>query len=383
MTPLSDAELLARLVAIDTTSSRSNLGLADALADYVTRPGVRVERLPSADGTKANLLVRAGPDDPTSGGLTLSGHMDTVPAEEPEWRSDPFTLTRDGDHWVARGAADMKGFLAVAANRLAALDPARLRRPLALLFTYDEETGTLGARRFAETAAGADLVPRDVVIGEPTSLEVVRLHKGMLRLRLVFHGRAAHSGYPHLGRNAIEPAGRAIVALGALRARLEAERPPHGEHFPAVPFTALNVGTVAGGSAINVIPDRCVVEVGIRLLPLMAVDAMTDRIRSAVREALPEERFDLEPLSLSPSMMLDEDAVLHRELCEAVGQRGSRSVAFATDAGWLQTVGLRCVLFGPGSIEVAHRPNEFVPDAELVRAGDVLEGLIARRCLSA
>ena len=151
MTLLSDPELLARLVAVDSTSHLSNLPLARALADYVARPGVRVDLLSSPDGTKANLLVRAGPEE-ADGGLTLSGHMDTVPAEEPEWRSNPFTLTRDGERYVARGSADMKGFLALSANRLAALDPARLRSPLALLFTYDEEVGTIGARQFAETS---------------------------------------------------------------------------------------------------------------------------------------------------------------------------------------------------------------------------------------
>jgi acetylornithine deacetylase len=381
MTLLSDVELLARLVAVDSTSHLSNLPLAQALADYLGRPGVRVDLLPGSDQGKANLLVRAGPEDP-EGGVTLSGHMDTVPAQEPEWRSDPFTLTRDGDHWVARGASDMKGFLALAANRVAAVDPTRLRRQLALLFTYDEEVGTVGARCFAESA-GRPSIPRDVVIGEPTRVQVVRLHKGMLRLRLTFHGVAAHSAYPHLGRNAIEPAGRAIVALGELRAELERERPAHGEHFPAVPFVALNVGTVAGGSAVNVVPERCVVQLGIRLLPEMSAESVTERIRDAVRRALPDETFDLEYISLSPALMLPEDAELHRELGAEVGQQGSRSVMFATDAGWLQTAGFRCVLFGPGDIEVAHRPNEFVPAADLVRAGQVLERLIARRCLAA
>jgi acetylornithine deacetylase len=381
MTLLSDLELLARLVAIDSTSHLSNLPLAQALADYLSRPGVRIDLLPSADEGKANLLVRTGPEDP-EGGLTLCGHMDTVPAEEPEWRSDPFTLTRDGERWVARGASDMKGFLALAVNRLAALDPARLRRQLALLFTYDEETGTLGARRFAESAERPP-IPRDVVIGEPTEVQVVRLHKGMLRLRLTFHGSAAHSAYPHLGRNAIEPAGRAIAALSDLRAQLERERPAHGEHFPKVPFVALNVGTVAGGSAINIVPERCVVQLGIRLLPEMSVESVTERIRDTVRHALPYEVFDLDYISLSPALMLAEDADLHRELSAELGQQGSRSVMFATDAGWLQTAGFRCVLFGPGNIEVAHRPNEFVPAGDLVRAREVLEALIARRCLAA
>jgi acetylornithine deacetylase len=381
MSLLSDPDLLARLVAIDSTSHLSNLPLARALADYLARPGVRIELIPSPDEGKANLLVRAGPDE-VEGGLTLCGHMDTVPADEPGWQSDPFTLTRDGERWVARGAADMKGFLALSANRLAALDPARLRRPLALLFTHDEETGTHGARLFAESVDRPS-IPPDVVIGEPTQLGAVRLHKGMLRLRLTFHGVAAHSAYPHIGRNAIEPAGRAITALSDLRAEFEAERPPHGEHFPKVPFVALNVGTVVGGRAINIVPDRCVVQLGIRLLPGTSVEEVTERVRQTVRRALPEEAFDLDHISLSPALMLAEDADLHRELCAELGQRGSRSVNFATDAGWLQKAGFRCVLFGPGNIEVAHRPNEFVPAADLVRAGEVLEALIARRCLAA
>lgn len=381
-TALSDEALLQRLVAFDTTSRLSNLPLLEFVSDYLDRPGVAVRPLPSADGTKANLVVRAGPQSHDGGGLTLSGHMDVVPAEEAEWRSDPFVLTRAGDTWVGRGAADMKGFLALAVNRLAAVDPERLRRPLALLLTYDEETGTIGARRFAESSDGSNAVPRDVIIGEPTSLRVVRLHKGMLRLQLVFHGRAAHSGYPHLGRNAIEPAGRAIAALSELRLTMERERPAHGEYFPEVPYAALNVGVVSGGSAANVIPDRCILQLGIRLLPGMKAEEMTARIREAVTAALPDERFDLAVVSESPAMILEEDAPLHRELGAMVGQQGTESVAFATDGGWLQRAGYHCVIFGPGSIEVAHRPNEFIPIAELERAGTLLDELIHRRCLA-
>lgn len=307
--------------------------------------------------------------------------MDVVPAEEPGWRSDPFTLTQFGDSYVGRGAADMKGFLALALNRFAAIQPDRVRHPLMLLFTYDEEVGTLGARRFTESWPTPEALPRDTIIGEPTSLRVVRLHKGMLRLRLGFEGRAAHSGYPHLGRNAIEPAARAIVSLAGLRRVLEAERPAHGEHFPQVPFAALNVGTITGGSAMNVIPDRCIVELGIRLLPGMPAAEMTARIRDTVASALPGETFSLEELGESPAMMLSDDAPVYRRLCQAVGQHESHSVAFATDAGWLQRIGLQCVLFGPGDIEVAHRANEFVPIAELRRGGEVLEGLVHQACL--
>jgi acetylornithine deacetylase len=379
---LADRALLSRLVGFDTTSRESNLPLADFLADYLDRPGVHVARNLSADGAKTNLVVAIGPETDDREGLVLSGHMDVVPAEESDWRSDPFTLTESGDRYVGRGTADMKGFLALAANRLAAADASSLRRPLALLFTYDEEVGTLGARRFTETFTPIARLPRHVVIGEPTALRVVRAHKGMVRLRLEFTGRAAHSGYPHLGRSAIEPAARAIVALSVLRRELEAERPAHGEAFPDVPFVALNVGTVAGGSAANVIPDRCEVHLGIRVLPGMTVDDVAARVRAAVASAV-EEPFALEPVSESPAMLLDPDAPIHRALCEAVGQREPHSVMFASDAGWLQRAGFESVLFGPGSIEVAHQPNEFLPVEEFRRAGEVLDGLIHRSCVRA
>jgi acetylornithine deacetylase len=377
---LPDRDLLARLAAFDTTSTLSNLPFVDFVADYLDRPGVRITRILSEGGDKANLLVAVGPERSDGSGLILSGHTDVVPAPEPEWRSDPFTLTAVGDTFVARGAADMKGFLALAVNRFASLDPASLEHPLLLLFTYDEETGTLGARRFSETWADPALLPRSVVIGEPTSLRVVRSHKGMLRLRLTFEGTAAHSGYPHLGRSAIEPAGRVIVALSDLGRRMAGERPPHGEQFPEVPFAALNVGTVNGGSAANVIPGRCEIQLGIRLLPTMSVEDMMNRIRDTVAPAAASAPFTLEYVGESPAMILNEDADIYRQMCSVVGQRESRSVMFATDAGWLQRMGLECVLFGPGNIEDAHRANEFVPVAELARARDFLDQIIRQRC---
>jgi len=378
---LSDRDLLAGLVAFDTTSSLSNLPMLDFLAGYLDRPGVRITRIPSESGDKASLLVAAGPERSDGSGLILSGHMDVVPAQEPEWRSDPLILTSVGDTLVAHGAADMKGFLALAVHRFASLDPASLEHPLLLLFTHDEETGTLGARRFSETWTDPALLPRSVVIGEPTSLRVVRSHKGMLRLRLVFEGTAAHSGYPHLGRSAIEPAGRVIVALSDLGRLMAGERPPHGEQFPEVPFAALNVGTVNGGSAANVIPDRCEIQLGIRLLPAMSVEGVMNRVRDTVIPAAAGATFTLEYSGESPAMILNEDADIYRQMCSVVGQRESRSVMFATDAGWLQRMGLECVLFGPGNIEDAHRPNEFVSVAELGRAGEVLDRIIRRRCL--
>jgi acetylornithine deacetylase len=376
---LDDRGLLARLIGFDTTSRASNLPLADFLCDYLQQPGVRILRNPSADGAKTNLIIMAGPEGSDREGLVLSGHMDVVPAEESDWRSDPFTMTDGGDRYIGRGTADMKGFLALAVNRFAAIDATSLRRPLVLLFTYDEEVGTLGARRFTETFVQPEQLPRNVVIGEPTELRVVRAHKGMLRLKLTFAGRAAHSAYPLLGRSAIEPAARAITALAALRRFMETERVPNADVFSEVPFAALNVGTVNGGVAANVIPDRCEIQLSIRLLPGMTAEAMTNRVVAAVREEV-SDSLSVEAVSESPPMMLDSEAPIVRALCETAGEHTPESVMFASDAGWLQSVGFDCALFGPGSIRVAHRANEFIPVDQFRRAGEILDRLIRRSC---
>ncbi|HEX2253706.1 MAG TPA: acetylornithine deacetylase [Thermoanaerobaculia bacterium] len=394
---LTDDELLRRLVGIDTTSHRSNLAFADLLADYLERPGVAVHRNLSAAGDKTNLVVRVGPpgDEASRAGLVLSGHMDVVPAGEAAgetgWTSDPFVLTDRGDRFVGRGSADMKGFLALATNLAREVDPGRLAAPLVLVFTYDEEVGTLGARRLAESWDTVEPeigpLPRAAVIGEPTRLAAVRLHKGHLKLRLTFHGQSAHSGYPHLGRNAIEGGGRAIEALARLRRELEAESPALGALFPDVPYVALNVGTVRGGTAVNVVPERCVVEVGVRTLPGADAEALERRVRQAAEHAAaaPEHGdpvpMSTEILSESPPLETPAASVLHHHLAAALDQQGDESVAFATDAGWLARLGLECVIFGPGSIEVAHRPDEFVPKADLVAARRHLAGLVERFCV--
>jgi acetylornithine deacetylase len=395
---LSDAELLARLVAFDTTSRNSNLAMAEFLTDYLDRPGIRTVEDRADDGRKTNLIVVAGPAAAAGAGagdarpgLVLSGHMDVVPADEDGWTSDPFTLTDAGDRLVGRGAADMKGFLALAANLTRETDLDRLAAPLVLVLTYDEEVGTLGAkhlveslrgeggRRAAATALGGPL-PRAAIIGEPTSLAVVGLHKGHLKVRAILHGRSAHSGYPHLGANAVEAGARVIAALGDLRRRLEEERPPHHERFPDVPFVALNVGTVRGGTAINVVPDRCTVETGVRLLPGMDSAAMIARLREAAAAAAGEVPLDFEVLSDSPPMRLADDAPIAAALCALTGRERLASANYATDAGWLQRLGLDCAVFGPGSIEVAHRPDEHVPKAELAAARAVLARAVERFC---
>jgi acetylornithine deacetylase len=394
---LSDAALLARLVGFDSRSSESNLPIADFLCEYLDRPAIRLTRNPSVAGDKVNLVFETGPEaeeEATAGGggqqgrrgaarrpgLVLSGHMDVVPPGEAGWESDPFVLADRGDRLVGRGACDMKGCLALAANLALAASERRLAQPLALLFTYDEEVGTLGARRLVESCPRAAALPSAVVIGEPTGLRVVAAHKGHLRIRVTLHGRSAHSGYPHLGQSAIEPAAAVVTALAALRRELETEAAPHAELFPEVPFVPLNIGTVHGGTAVNVVPERCTMELGLRPLPGMDSAALAARVESVVRGAVAPLTPDFTILSDSPPMLVRDEAPVLRRLCALTGQDRAGTVSFATDAGWLQRLGMDCVLFGPGSIDVAHRPNEFVPKSELAAARHLLQQAIADAC---
>ncbi len=380
MIPPQDAvELLERLVAIESTSRLSNLPLADFVCERLDRPGIAIRRQASEDGEKVNLIVRLGPEpDGAGAGLTLSGHMDTVPAGEEGWTSPPFRLTDRGDRWVARGACDMKGFLALAMALAADRAAGPLAAPLVLLLTFDEELGSLGAQRFAADPGGP--LPRRTVVGEPTSLRVVRMHKGHLRLRVTLIGFSAHSGYPHRGSSAIEPAGEAIRALAGLRRDLERERPQGGEHFPEVPWVALNVGRVEGGSAVNVVPDSCRLELGLRPLPETDPAALVERVRDALAGALAGADWRLETVNDSPPLRTAAEAPIHRELAALLGQTESHATSFSSDAGILARIGHDCVLFGPGSIEVAHRPDEFLPKAEMARAAEILGELADRTC---
>lgn len=379
-TPLPFPQLFARLVAFDTTSHHPNLPLADFLCSYLERPGVRITRNLSADGLKTNLVIEVGPETAADGqGLVLSAHMDVVPAGE-GWESDPFTLTEAGDRYIARGSADMKGFLALAVEAAASVDPTSLAAPLVLVLTYDEELGCLGAERLFRTWPREHPLPRSCVVGEPTSLAAVRMHKGHLKMRITVSGTSAHSGYPHLGRNAIEPAGRVVVALSELRRQLESERSRHSGHFPETPFVALNVGRITGGTAINVVPERCMVEVGLRPLPEMDSAELAERVERAASAVVPAERLVVEVIGDSPAMLLAAEAPIVRAVGELSGQREAGSASYGTDAGWLSKLGLECVIFGPGTIEVAHKPNEWIPKAEIETARGAIAMLIERFC---
>lgn len=378
---LSDRDLLSRLVGFDSSSQHSNRPIADFICDYLDLPGVTIDRQPSPDNEKLNLIVRIGPPGACNGrGLALSGHMDTVPADEPEWITDPFTVTELDGRYFGRGVCDMKGFLALAVNAAASVDAAELRHPLVLIFTYDEELGVLGAKHLASSYDGRGNLPNAAIVGEPTSLKVVRMHKGFLVFEVVLKGKSAHGGYPHLGLNAIEPAGRLIEALRRFRLELQAESPPNKEFFADVPHVVLNIGTISGGAAVNIVPDRCVLACSLRPLPGMDTAAMIGRIRGIVELTLGDSPFEFVVTNQTPPLLLERHSRIYETLSARIGQTETFSASYATDAGWLQGLGLECAVFGPGSIEVAHRPNESLPVVEFEQCAPILDHAIRRHC---
>jgi len=381
-TTLSNSELLAMLVSFDSASENSNLPIADFVCNYLDHSGIEIERFPHTDEKKVNLLIRIGPDDDIKSGLMYSGHLDVVAAEESGWRTDPFTLTEINGAYFGRGSCDMKGSIALAMNQAVAIAEEELVYPFYLLLTCDEELGSLGAQSFCDTWPADKPLPRNVLIGEPTSLRVVRMHKGHLKLQITIHGKAAHSGFPHKGINAIERAATVLNLLTDLRKSIALTQVETSHFFPETPYPALNIATISGGSAINVIPDTCTIKVGIRLLPGMDTDCAINNIKQLVANTLEEDQYEVTLINNSPPMLLDEDTFINREICELIDQSDSFGVSFSSDAGVLsKRMNLQCVLFGPGSIDVAHRPNEYLPIDEFIRAEELFGKIIHRFCM--
>jgi len=371
-------QTLAELVAIDSVSSRSNVEIVDYLASRSEAIGLKLKRLPYADANgveKLNLIALAGAEfsDVTAVELALVGHTDTVPYD-PSW-SEALQLTEREGNFFGRGACDTKAFIAASLSAIAAVDLKILGRPLALVFTADEEVGLIGAKRLAETRA---LRSRYAIVGEPTSLQPMRAGKGYCLAEVTIKGREAHSAYPSLGSSAVFGAANLIVAIEKIAGKLEAEQ--HAAFDP--PYTTLNVGLLQGGSAKNVIPGEC--RFTLEWRPIPGQDPR--RLLTLLSEAIEEEK------RRNPGFVCEVDAARADEgfetsssstlvkLLEDVTGNESGTVAFGTEAAQMTELGAEAVVFGPGNIRVAHRTGEFVPAAELDACVKTLQEAIARLC---
>lgn len=374
-------DALRALVAFETVSDRPVAPLADWLSDALDHAGFRVSAIPapSAPG-KWNVVASAGPEG--TDGLLLSGHMDVVPTEGQPWSSDPFALTERDGRLYGRGTADMKGFIAACLAAIRRVGTGRLRRELLLAFTYDEEVGCLGSAELVR--AWSDPVrtlPRACLIGEPTDFRILRMHPGHTAVRVTVRGRAAHSSRPDLGHNAIVDAGRAIRALDALADELRAA--PRTD-LPELerPWVTLNIGQITGGTAINVVPDSCVIDLGFRPLPGQVDQDIIAQIQERLRRDLGAGAVEVTRLHVIAPMLTPAGTALEELLKPHADSPDIGAAGFATDGGNFARLGTAPLVFGPGSIDVAHRADEWIARSALLRAVDVLEAMIHARCVA-
>lgn len=375
---LTDQELLSRLVSIDTTSELSNRPIIDFICDYLDRPGLTIRRLESGQ-CKENLVAYAGSLDGSGEGLTLSGHVDCVPVGT-GWSTDPHELNERDGKLFARGACDMKGFDALAVNAMARESESPSGKPLALVLTCDEELGSLGAASLVEQWPADLVLPRSTIIGEPTMLEVVRMHKGHLKFTIHLIGASGHSGTPTSGVNAIELAGTALHVIGGLVDEFEQKRTDASPIFDTVPHPVLAVVGIDGGAAWNIIPESCEIRCGLRVMPDQDVAALLDEIRAALSSGLPDGRWSLEVYNDNPPMCTDADTAVNKLACEAIGQSKSIGVSYCSDGGHLSRLGLESVLWGPGSITQAHQPDEYISLEQFMKGSELLADAIRTRC---
>lgn len=359
-------EMLARLVGFRTVVGQPNLALTGFIKDYLEGHGIACRVLPGPEGDRANLFATIG--DAAQPGYILSGHVDVVPAGEPDWLADPFVLRAEGDRLIGRGACDMKGFVAAvlaAAPDLAAMAPAA---PVHIALSYDEEAGCKGVPHLISALSDLCASPAGCIVGEPTRLVPVLAHKGKAALRLVARGASGHSSRPDRGVNAIHALIPALIAAEA-QARALAETGPRDARFEP-PYSSLQVGTIRGGQALNIIPDHADAEIEAR-----AIAGMEPRELLAPVVAAAGESVAVEWLSSYPALALDPGHSLVSLAERIAGRAPMGAVSFGTEAGLFQAAGIPSVICGPGDISRAHRPEEYLTESELQGAFDMVLAL--------
>lgn len=376
------AEMLARLVSFDTTSRNSNLPLIAYVREYLDAHAVPYRISTDADGKKANIHAVVGPQAP--GGIALSGHVDTVPVDGQAWSADPFSLRRADGRLYARGAADMKGFVSACLAAVPEIKARNLARPLHLFISYDEEVGCFGAQRLLQDLDKSGLKPALCVVGEPSGMQPILAHKGKLNLRVRVRGRTGHSSEPGKGVNAIHAAGEALAHIAAEARRLATEGPFEDGFDPR--HTTIHVGTVQGGTILNIIPERCEFVMEWRTIP--GDDGMrhVERLRQAVAEGIepdmhkvdPKTGFDFEILTTMPGLSLDPDHELTAIVKQLTGSNSTGKVSYGTEGGYYQGAGIATIICGPGHIAQAHQPDEWIAQDQLDACDAFIRRLVDR-----
>jgi acetylornithine deacetylase len=372
--------MLARLVAFDTTSRDGNIPLIEFVEAYLEDWGVKSLRVDYEAGKKTNLYATIGPD--IAGGIVLSGHTDVVPVDGQNWTSDPFTLVERNAKLYGRGTADMKGFVATALALVPDFKAAKLKAPIHLALSCDEEVGCLGVRPLVAYMKQHLPRPRAVIVGEPTSMKVVNAHKGAHTFSTEVLGHEAHSCNTHLGVNSILVAGELLTEIGRLAAEMRERGDPSGRFNP--PYTSVHVGLIEGGTAKNIVPRRCSFKWETRLLPGSDPDEVPEKFNHFAHSLEPKMKAVAEETGIRtertnavPGLRPEENSPAEHLALHLAEANGSEAVSYCTEAGLFQESGLPSIICGPGSIDDAHKPDEFIAISEMQKCEAFLERLIA------
>ncbi len=373
-------EMLAKLVGFNTISNQSNLDLIGFVADYLAGHGIPATHVPDETGEKASLYAHIGPE--VAGGVVLSGHTDVVPVAGQPWETDPFTLTEMDGKLYGRGTCDMKGFIACALAAVPQMVAADLKRPVQFALTYDEEVGCFGAPPLIEAMQALPKAAA-VIVGEPTEMQVVTGHKAICELKTHVRGFEVHSSLMHQGVSAVMTAAEMVQWISAQTAANQAEAAGMALGYEP-PWTTLHVGQINGGTAHNITARDCTFSCDIRSLPTEAQEDWITRYRaeaarlsqqiSAVR---PEAEITVELVGSVPGCRPEEDGAAEALARRLTGDNGTHVVSYATEAGQFQDGGYSTAICGPGSIEQAHQPNEFIEKSELAAGSKFFQKLIA------
>lgn len=391
MTLYSSLEMLEKLVSFPTISRNSNLDLIDFVENYLNEHGVPSNRVYNDDKTKANLYAQIGPSEPN--GVILSGHTDVVPVDGQNWSTDPFQLTQQDGKLYGRGACDMKGFLALCLSLVPEMKAANLQRPIQLALSYDEEVGCLGVNDMIVEMRHTLPRARAVIVGEPTKMEVVSSHKGMLGITTHVRGYEVHSSLVHQGVSAIFYAAKLVNWLEAKmeenkKASLLAGPAYHGApYYP--PYTTLHVGILNGGTATNITAKDCHFSTDCRFIPsegaqkwLGEYRAFAAEIEKQMQAIHPDTGIDIKVHVENPGCSIEPSETAYAEEIarRLTGKNENKTVSFGTEAGNFQSNGYSVCVCGPGSIEQAHQPNEYIELSQLAAGEEFLRGLVRLHC---
>ncbi|WP_415234571.1 acetylornithine deacetylase [Pseudorhodobacter sp.] len=378
---LSPREILDRLIGFQSVSSASNLDLIDWVESYLASHGVVSHRVYDDAGTKASLFANVGPEVP--GGVVLSGHSDVVPVEGQDWVTDPFTVVEKDGRLYGRGTCDMKGFIALALAAVPLALQARVKRPLQIAISYDEEVGCVGAPPMI--AQMVKTLPRAaaVVVGEPSMMRLVNGHKGGHGFSVHVQGFEVHSSLMHTGVNAIMTAARLIDWANQINAE-NAAKPPSTLAAGFVPhWTTAHVGKISGGTAENITAKDCHFGFGFRVVPGESEADWADRFKAEaarldaeIKAVRPEAAITLTQTFFVPALVPEDNGAADRLVRRLTGDNGAQVVSYGTEAGQFQAEGYSCVVCGPGDIAQAHQPNEYLEVAQFNEGWAFMQRLV-------